>query len=157
MVDILFTLALFCVFAAASLMVVLIGAGVYKNTVEKMDRNFESSTPLNYVTTKVRQHDAADSVYLATLHGSSALVLEDVIGADTYQTWIYAYDGTLRELFVSKDNAQDLDMGAGQPLMPVDSFGVEQLNDRLLLLQIETADGGQSRQYIATRSDKGGL
>ena len=45
-VDFLFTLALFCVFAASALMVVVIGANVYRQTVRGMDSNYDSRTSL---------------------------------------------------------------------------------------------------------------
>ena len=52
-VDFLFTLALFCVFAASALMVVVIGANVYRQTVRGMDSNYDSRTSLTYLTEKV--------------------------------------------------------------------------------------------------------
>ena len=58
-IDLLFTLALFCVFAASALLVVLIGADVYESSARGMDRNFGLQTSLHYVAAKVRQNDAA--------------------------------------------------------------------------------------------------
>ena len=40
-VDFLFTLALFCVFAASALTVVVTGANVYRQTVRRMDQNYD--------------------------------------------------------------------------------------------------------------------
>ena len=67
MVDLLFTLALVCVFAASALMVVLIGANVYQNTVEGMDENFSARTSVTYVATKIRQNDTEGTAYISTL------------------------------------------------------------------------------------------
>lgn len=61
-IDLLFTLALFCVFAASALLVVLIGADVYESSARGMDRNFDLQTSLHYVAAKVRQCDAAGAV-----------------------------------------------------------------------------------------------
>lgn len=66
-VDFLFTLALFCVFAASALMVVVIGANVYRQTVRGMDSNYDSRTSLTYLTEKVRQNDAANAVTIRSV------------------------------------------------------------------------------------------
>ena len=42
MVDVLFVIILFCVFAVSALILVMIGANVYKKTVNDMDSNFNS-------------------------------------------------------------------------------------------------------------------
>lgn len=57
--DLLFTLALFLVFAASVVMALLFGANVYQNTVRQMDENYNQRTCLAYVANQVRQHDAA--------------------------------------------------------------------------------------------------
>ena len=49
MVDILFVIALFCVFALSALMLVIIGSNVYKKTVTNMDNNFDSRTSFSYI------------------------------------------------------------------------------------------------------------
>ena len=97
-VDFLFTLALFCVFAASALMVVVIGANVYRQTVRGMDSNYDSRTSLTYLTEKVRQNDAANAVTIRSVGDSPALVLSQQAGERIYETWIYVYDGYLREL-----------------------------------------------------------
>ena len=74
-VDFLFTLALFCVFAASALMVVIIGANVYRQTVDRMNGNYDSRTSLTYLTEKIRQNDAADAVKISSVGESPALVL----------------------------------------------------------------------------------
>ena len=83
-VDFLFTLALFCVFAASALMVVVIGANVYRQTVRGMDSNYDSRTSLTYLTEKVRQNDAANAVTIRSVGDSPALVLSQQAGERTF-------------------------------------------------------------------------
>ena len=54
-VDILFVLALFGVFAVSALSLVTIGADVYQHTVEDMSVNYDSRTAVSYIMEKVRQ------------------------------------------------------------------------------------------------------
>ena len=151
-IDVLFTLTLFCVFAAASLMVVLIGANVYQSTVKKMDLNFEINTSITYVTTKIRQHDTAGSVFLSALDGQDALVLESEFDGEVFQVWIYHYDGVLRELFIHRDNTAALNLQAGQELMRVHSFAIEQARENMISLTAASVDGEFARRLVALRS-----
>ena len=61
-IDIIFTLALFCVLAASLLTVVILGANVYTTNAGEIQHNHEVRTSLGYVSGKIRQNDASDSV-----------------------------------------------------------------------------------------------
>ena len=56
-VDVLFVLALFVVFTLSALVLVILGANVYRQTVSYMDENYEARTAYSYLTEKVRQND----------------------------------------------------------------------------------------------------
>ena len=99
-VDILFVLALFGVFAVSALALVTIGADVYQHTVEDMGVNYESRTAVSYILEKVRQNDTTDSISLATLEDTPALCMLSRIEDETYCTYLYFYDGHLKELFM---------------------------------------------------------
>ncbi|MEG1774341.1 MAG: DUF4860 domain-containing protein, partial [Oscillospiraceae bacterium] len=99
--DLLFTLALFAVFAATLLMVVTIGADVYKRIADSMEKNFDLRTSLSYVAEKIRQNDTQDAVSIGTLGEGQALILEQSIGGTAYRTYIYYEDGALREIFAA--------------------------------------------------------
>ena len=73
-VDILFVLALFAVFAFSALVLVILGANIYKSTVSSMSRNFESRTAGSYITEKIRQSDVCDSIYIDDFEGCEAIV-----------------------------------------------------------------------------------
>lgn len=148
-IDILFTLALFCVFAGAALMVVLIGANVYKKTVSTMDANFSMRTSVTYVSAKIRQNDTYAAVYLDELDGLPALVMEQDVDGQIYETWIYHYDGSLRELFVRKGNAAEA--AHGMAIVEIDYFEVNQLADGLLELVSWSADGSNERLLVSPR------
>jgi len=149
MIDILFTLALFCVFAASSLMVVLIGANVYQSTVESQEQNFVTCTSVSYVTSKIRQHDASGAVYMDTLDGVDALVLEQYELGRTFQTWIYHHDGALRELMTESGNAGSVHPDAGQSIVEVEEFSISAVNANLLRLSARN-DAGKSVEIMVS-------
>lgn len=149
LVDLLFTLALFCVFAASSFFVVLIGANVYRSTVRGMNHNFNVRTSLSYVCEKVRQNDTAGAVRLDTLDSISALVLTQDYDGTAYETWIYPYNGSLMELFTQKGNA--IDPSGGNPIMDVPSFTMEQLNGHLYRFSVTDEYGKTVSQMVHPR------
>jgi hypothetical protein len=80
-------------------MVVMLGADIYRKGVDDMQRNFDSRTSLSYLATKLRQGDEAGGILVTELEGCPALVLEETINGTLYRTWIYSYEGSLREVF----------------------------------------------------------
>lgn len=152
-VDILFVLALFGVFAVSALVLVTIGAGVYQNTVQDMGSNFDSRTAMAYLTEKIRQNDGADSVSIGTLENTDALLLSQDIDGETYITYLYYHDGTLRELFI-KEGADLVGnpLSAGQEVMPLTSLKLEKVSDSLYSFEMATADGEVKKLLLSTRS-----
>lgn len=148
MVDFLFTIALFCVFAASALMVVLIGANVYKKTAKQMEHNFSTRTSMAYVATKVRQNDVADAMILTTLQGVPALLLRQEIEGAYFDTWIYHFDGALREIFTPSGN--DIALEDGQHIVDVDSLRIEGTDGSLLLTSFDL-DGYEVSYRITPR------
>lgn len=102
-VDILFVLALFGVFAVSALALVTIGADVYQHTVEDMGVNYESRTAVSYIMEKVRQNDTADSIFLTDLENVPALCMLSEIDEETYCTYLYLYDGHFKRTFMRKE------------------------------------------------------
>jgi len=151
-IDVLFTLSLFCVFAAASLIVVYIGADVYRSTIHSMDIGFEVNTTLTFVSTKMRQHDIDGGIRIDTLEGQNALVLEHVIGEAVFETWIFHYDGFLRELFINQENTGALALWAGQELIRVYAFDISVSDEHIVTISARSTDGTQARKLIGIRT-----
>ena len=152
--DVLFTLTLFAVFAAASLIVVFIGADVYRATITRADTSFEINSTLSFVTTKIRQHDSVDAVRLDDVSGTPALVLTQAIGEAYFETWIYHHDGILRELFKNRENVDALWLGAGQSLVNVHYFNFGMLTDGLIEISAMSADGIYARALVSINSGR---
>lgn len=152
LVDILFTLALFCVFAVCALMVVVMGADVYSKSVDDMQQNFDARTSLSYISTKLRQGDSASyaTAVQQMADGTQALVLEQNIDGVGYRTWIYSYDGQLREIFTLAELLPAPD--EGQPIMELPSLTIQQHPTGLLELTTQDTTGQQSQLFYSPRS-----
>ncbi len=148
-VDILFVLALFGVFAVSALALVTIGADVYQHTVEDMSVNYESRAAVSYIMEKVRQNDTADSVSLTTLEDVPALCMLSRIGGDTYCTYLYLYDGHLKELFMREDASLGGQiLPAGTDIMELQEFSLSYAKNDLIQVSLRTASNAAHTFYI---------
>lgn len=148
-VDVLFTLALFCVLAASSLLVAVLGAQVYEGIASRMGDHYTSRTTLSYIINKVRQNDQNGGVRLGELGDGPALVMEEELGGSLYQTWIYQSGGELRELLTRADNP--IRPEDGQSIMAVDHLVIEQAGEGLFRLSVRTGSG-EDTVLVSTRS-----
>lgn len=152
-VDVLFVLALFVVFTLSALVLVTLGASVYRQTVSYMDDNYTARTAYSYLTEKVRQNDLYDSISLGQLEGTDALVLTRDINDTTYATYLYLHEGSLRELFMRQGSDIGTDpLSAGREIMPLTGWELEMTGDHLLHIALTLEDNSQKELFIALRS-----
>jgi hypothetical protein len=149
-IDVFFVLALFGVFVATALTVAVMGVDVYRGTVDNMQRNFDTQTSLSFLSTVIRQNDTAGAVSVNSLGGEEALVLEQETGGEVYQTWIYHYDGSLRQLFIKKGGEADPDFG--DSIMQCRDFSVESAGEGLYRLTVTNVDGVPAELLVGTRT-----
>lgn len=143
-----FTLSLFLVFTLSMTMLMAIGAGVYQRISSYSELNYEERVCTSYIVNKVRSCDSADMVTVEEREGIPVLVLTEDFGGTLCETLIYCYEGTVRELFVKKDNPLTLDAG----LEIYEALGARfELDDTLLKIEVDTEQGLQT-QYAALRS-----
>lgn len=100
--DTLFVLLLFALFMITALFITVSGAIAYRNSTVQMEERFNRQTCINYITAKVRANDA-DQITVGDLEGINALCITDSIGGIDYITYIYQYDGAIRELFCNAE------------------------------------------------------
>ncbi len=150
-IDLLFTLALFCVFAASSFLVVLMGANIYKQTVTQMTQNYNTRTSLSYLAEKIRQNDIIDGIRIGEVEGATALILEQKVGESTYQTWIYSSGGELREVMVAQGTK--VKAADGQPIMELADLQVDRSPEGLLSLTTIDPDGTVSTLKLSLRCE----
>lgn len=146
-VNILFTMLLFLVFVLSALFTVLIGGKVYENINTRMNENFTGSTALSYIANKVRQGDSAGMVSVQEIEGQPVLQLAQEINGEQYVTWIYHYEGEIRELFTDVNSGLTLQDG-----MPILECGGLKLSQTGRLLHVETTGTGGGSIVLSIRS-----
>lgn len=149
MVDILFVISLFCVFAFSALMLVIIGADVYKSTVSHMDDNFAARTSYAYLSEKIRQKDCSEGIYVTEFGDGNALVLAEEINGTRYYTYLYRHNNSLKELF--SNAPETLGPEAGQTIMDCTVFDITQVSSDLYYFHLEGPEGSSADLYVTTR------
>lgn len=151
-VDVLFVITLFCVFAFCALMLVILGAEVYKKTVASMESNYTTRTSYAYISEKIRQKDTSGAVKIAKFGDADAIFLEEKIGEKSYFTVLYVDDGYLKELFTA--DPERLGAGAGTQIYECESLSAEKVSDSLVRIEVTTPVSTEEI-YAAVKSDGG--
>ncbi len=149
-IDILFVLALFGIFALSAIFLITIGANIYGKTMNNMERNFDTRTALAYITEKVRQSDLESRISVGELDGCPALIISSGTEETQYKTYLYEYQGSLKELMMKQDIL--LSPSAGQDILNVSDFELTPVNNRLVSCRITINDGQTYDLYISVHS-----
>lgn len=150
MIDFLFPVALFFVFALSALTVILIAARIYQSATEHSSLNYTSRTSLSYISEKVHQNDLNGAVTLGSFDGCDALIMEQSVGEDTYYTYIYADNRELKELFIKEGASADA--SAGHKILDIQDFSMEQISDKLLKVSCTDQNDQTASIVIGIRS-----
>lgn len=150
-VDFLFTLAAFLVYAGAMLMLVYMGAAVYKSVTRQMDEHYSTRTAQAYIVEKIRQNDKSGTVGAEERDGHRMLVLKETIEGKEYATYIYTDGGKLKELFVNSQTEISLDKG--REILDLQDFSIEEEEDGFFRASIEDAKGITREFFIHTDSE----
>ena len=149
-IDILFPLTVLLVFGACSVLAILLAANIYSGSVEGSERMYNSTTALAYVQEKLHQNDAAGCVRIEQQEQGSVLVLQRSQGSQEYCTYIYAWEGSLRELMANREAG--FQPSSGRALMDMASFECRWTAPGLLEICCTDAKGRQSQTQIALMS-----
>lgn len=150
-------LFLFALFAISSVVVLLLGAKVYKSMLSRDEASHERRTVSQYIATRLRQSDKAEAYYIGSFdslipaeEGDTLFYLEEIDGEE-YLTRIYCHDGYLCELFSSADGG--FTKSDGERVIPILSLSFKNENG-LIVAEIVYSDGTSGALNIAPRSGR---
>ncbi|MCL2425905.1 MAG: DUF4860 domain-containing protein [Oscillospiraceae bacterium] len=147
-IDTVFVLIVFSVFAISVLMVLMLGASIYRNINEISTERQNEHTALAYIWTKTRNFDQADGMSVGDFNGVSALLIDENINGTHFRTIIYNYDGWLLELF--SDASLEFSLNDGVPVVPADGLHFDAIEHGLIQVTI-----GDMSLYLSPRSGAG--
>ena len=142
-----FVFVLLGLFAVMSTLMVLLGAQMYRNTVEATARNNEDRVLGAYVRSMIRAGDVARAVSIEEYDGVTALAMRDTLGDGDFVTWLYCYEDSLYEQFTSQ---KDFRPQAGTAICEARRFEPA-LEDGLLTVVMEDGKGRPCTVRVALR------
>lgn len=150
-VDVLFVIVLFCLFSLSIVALTGTGARVYQNVVDNMSLNHSLRTSSSYVVNKIRQADADGSVTVGTYSGCDAVIISEEIDNISYCTYLYYYNGRLKEFFTRK--GQEFDPIYGTDIVEVESFKLEKITDSLFKFDFEITPDEKQTLFVHLHSN----
>ena len=138
-IGVLSNLLLFSMFALIGILVVLVGSKAYQSISISMEENYTGRTALAYTAEKIRQWDVSGSLSFSPIEDINALCLTQKINETKYKTYIYYYDGALRETFVKEDTVATLLQGT--PIVELLDFTIEEIEPKLYRLTATEQSG----------------
>lgn len=149
-IDFLFPLAVFFVLAASAVALVVLASGFYSRQVEASSDSYSGRTTLAYVTEKLHQNDENGAVSVGNFDGSDALVIRQSYGGKEYVTYLYAYDGYLRELFIQEGT--EAKASDGRKILETKAFEAREESDGIFYLYCENEDGKKTDTFVSVKS-----
>ena len=146
-IDRIFILALLALFAATAFLLVSIGARQYKSIADSMTTNYETRNVSSYLGEKMNQNDVAGSVVVSSVGSAPAIALSETLNDNVYTTYIYCYDGYLREITVSADTV--VSPGDGQKIIEADRLLIDMVSSNLYCFTITDHTGYTYPLYIS--------
>jgi hypothetical protein len=150
-VDAVFALILFCAFALSMLMVLMTGAGTYKNIRDAVRRSYSEDTCVSYIAMKLRRYDGEGcSVSLGEIGGEDALFLTETAGGTEYTTAVYYHGGAVRELYA--ESGYDFEPSDGFEIVEALALEIASPSAGVYEIRCVGAGGGEAGTAISLRS-----
>ena len=109
-IEKVFIFLLFTIFAGAVVIVLSLGANIYKSLVERDNAAYEKHLGTGYIAAKIHGNDRKDAIAIGGFvnekqdDGIKTLHIYEKIEGEWYDTRIYYYDGAIREVFTFREN-----------------------------------------------------
>ena len=145
----------FGIFAVCVLTVLLLGADTYQKLHQRDQEAFSKRTCVQYLSTRVRQAGGSGVEGIADVGGKDALVLRETIEGEEYKTYIYCYDGWIREYFCVADSDETMpEPEFGEQILEADSLTLH-LDQGLLTAEIVQGEEMQQVNLFLRGTESG--
>lgn len=149
-IDLIFPISLFFVFAVSALSVLILAGNIYASTSSRLRVNDENRTALSYIAEKIRQNDSGGAIDITLVDNTECLAISAVYHEVSCTTYIYVYDGMLKELFIN--DGIPVNLKSGRDIMELASLSVEALEDHLFHFTAVDSQGTESTLTVSERS-----
>jgi len=144
-----FTMLVLLLFSVCSLLLILIGYHVYRKIDDNMDENSRIRSSFYYLSNRIRSDLTEDSAELLEANGIQMLSLDQSSGDMELYSYVYFYDGAVREQLVT--DPSEFDPAYGEVILDAGGFTMVLLGNGLLELTVETRENEAVIMKISLR------
>ena len=153
LIPVLFVLTLFLLLSALSISVILAGSSVYEKISDNMEDNYDRRVTFSYLATKIRQNDIGGSIYIETKDGVPMIAIKESYDGDELITFIYHYDGAIREILVDAADKDGFDFDWGTEIIKAEGFDFEFCeNEEKIEMSLTDSYGNVQSTRVVLRS-----
>ena len=155
LIPVLFVLTLFLLLATLSISVIIAGSSVYEKISENMDNNYDRRVTFSYLATKIRQNDIGGNIYVEHKDGVPMIAIKEFYDDEEYVTYIYYYEGAIREVFLDMVSAKEFDFDWGDEIIKAEGFEFSFSDDHEKIeMSLTDTDGNIQSTKLILRSSK---
>lgn len=152
LIEMTIAMLLLVVFGLAVFMLAASSTTTYEKLVDDKNTSEELRVASSYLVTKLRQNDQKEAISLESnlLFDSKALTIREVIGDETYVTWIYVSEGVLREVTVLEGIEPSDDLSF--EIAKVDEMEIR-VNDQSVYIALEKGERTIPELQVTLKTD----
>lgn len=141
--DFLFVLLTFAFFFIIGMLLISMGSGAYHRVLDDMHANDEERTAVSYLSQKLRQSRREGGVTTGSFGGTQALILHEELDGKQYCTYLYVFDGSLRELMTEEGN-HDFSLSSGMKILELKKMELRQWDADTLRIVLTLPSGKET-------------
>lgn len=146
-IDALFPITLFLVLTLFAFMVIVLASKIYENTTENSHRNHQARIALSYISEKIHQADDECSISVESFDSLDALTFYQTYKGVGYYTYIYYYEGSLREIFSREGTS--LSLSDGKAVLALQNFSMKKADENLLYFSCTDMEDQIADSYVS--------
>lgn len=139
-----FLLVLPALFAITAFLVIMTQTMQYYTIANRMTKNYETRTASAYLVEQFQQHDVKGTVSVTKFRGIPAILFTQ---ENHQQTFLYVYDGYLREITVY--NGSFIHPDAGTKISELTQLTITEWTDGLYCFTLTDSSGITTPVYIS--------
>lgn len=148
-IAVLALLTLLTLFAVVSTMLAVFGAQAYCGTTARTERHGSDRVISAFIRNAARADDRAGAIAVEQIDGMDVLCIASEEDGERYIKRIYVSDGSLRELYTSRE--RPFDPEGGETICPARGMRAEE-DGGLLRICVTDAGGREITVYAALRA-----
>ncbi|SKB74399.1 protein of unknown function [Lachnospiraceae bacterium] len=148
-----FPVILFLVFTLSVLCFVVFSVKLYRKVVDQAESVLDTDIAARYMVEKFRSHDELGHIELTEFMGHEAVRLDKEVKNVPYVTYIYVYDGYLRELYTPESDLSLCDEDSGTEILEISEMSAEKLSDNLIKFRFTGAENSTSEAVVSVKSE----